>query len=118
MKKFLRIIGLIIISIVGVFYLSIVVGGFFEGESISADFESIGMLVLVILTIIGVAIAWIRVRIGAWAVLGVGIVFSIFGMLTAGGNRILAVLGAGGPLVIGSLLIILGLERSKPLAEG
>lgn len=117
MKKVLRILGLLIISVVAVFYLSIIIGGFFEGETITTDFESIGMLILVILTIISVIIAWIRTRIGAWVALGVGIVFSIFGVVTAGGNRILAVIGAGGPIVIGSLLIILGLDRSKSKAE-
>ena len=117
MKKVLRILGLIIISVVAAFYVLITVGGIFEGETISADFESLGMTVLIVLTVIGVIITWIRTRIGAWVVLGIGILFSVFGIVTAGGNRILAVIGAGGPLVIGSLLIILGLERSKSMEK-
>ena len=117
MKKVLRILGLIIVSVVALIYLAIVVGGFFEGETISTDFESVGMAVLVVLTIISVIIAWIRTRIGGWIVLGVGIVFSIFGVLTAGGNRILAVVGAGGPIVLGGILILLGLEPNKSAAK-
>jgi hypothetical protein len=118
MKKVLRILGLILISIIAALYLLIIVGGLFEQESISLEFESLGMLVLTLLTVISVVFAWVKTRIGVWIVLAVGILFTLFGLLTAGSNRILAVIAAGGPLVIGSLLIILGLERSKPAAEG
>ena len=113
MKKVLRIIGFVIITIVAAIYLLIIIGGLFEKEPIANDIKSIGMLILMLLTVISVAITWVKVRIGVWIVLFVGIVFSIFGVVTAGQNRILAVIAAGGPLVLGSLLILLGSERKQ-----
>jgi hypothetical protein len=113
MKKVLRIVGFVIITVVAAIYLLIIVGGLFEQEPISSDIESIGMLILTLLTVISVVLTWVRVRMGVWILLGVGILFSIFGVVTAGNNRILAVIAAGGPLVLGSVLIIFGLERKK-----
>ena len=113
MKKVLRIVGFAIITIIAAIYLLIIIGGLFENEPINNDIESIGMLILTLLTVISVLLTWIKVRIGVWFALGVGIVFSIFGVVTAGNNRILAVIAAGGPLVLGSLLILLGLERKQ-----
>jgi len=113
MRKVLRIIGFVIITIVAAIYLLIIIGGLFEKAPITNNIESIGMIILTLLTVISVAITWVKVRIGVWIVLFVGIVFSIFGVLTAGQNRILAVIAAGGPLVLGSLLIIIGLERKQ-----
>jgi len=113
MKKAARIIGLIIISLVAAFYLFIIVGGLFEEETLSFDFESLGMTVLSLSTVICVIVAWFKRRVGAWMVLVVGILFSIFGVITAGHNRWMAVLAAGGPLILGSVLILLGLERRK-----
>ena len=113
MKKVLRIVGFVIITIIAAIYLLIIIGGLFENDPITNDIESIGMLILTLLTVISVVLTWIKVRIGVWFALGVGIVFSIFGVVTAGQNRILAVIAAGGPLVLGSLLILLGLERKQ-----
>ncbi len=113
MKKVLRIVGFVIITVVAAIYLLIIVGGLFEQEPISPDIELIGMLILTLLTVISVVLTWIKVRMGVWILLGVGILFSIFGVVTAGQNRILAVIAAGGPLVLGSVLIILGLGRKQ-----
>lgn len=106
MKKTARIIGLIIISIIAAGLLFILVGGIFEGEPFSFDPESLGMALLSLLTIISVVLTWIKARIGVWFVLGAGVLFTIFALITAGSNHLLAVMSAGGPLIIGGLLVL------------
>jgi hypothetical protein len=108
MKKTARIIGLIMISVIAGGLLFITVGGIFEGAPISTDAETLGMAILSLLTIISVITAWVKVRIGVWFVLGAGILFVIFALVTAGSNRLLPVMTVGGPLIIGGLLILWG----------
>ena len=114
MKKAARIIGLIIISVIAGGLLFIMVGSIFEGEPISTDAESLGMAVLSLLTITSVITAWVKVRIGVWLVLGAGGLFTIFALITAGSNHLLAVMSVGGPLIIGGLLIFWGIHQKKP----
>jgi hypothetical protein len=111
MKKAARIIGLIIVSLVAALYLFIIVGSLFEGEPLSTDFESLGMAILSILTIVSAVLAWVKIRLGVWFVLTAGILFTIFALLTAGQNHLLAVMAAGGPLLISALLILLGIQK-------
>jgi len=108
MKKAARITGLIIISIIAAGLLFIMVGSIFEGEPISINFESLGMVFLGLLTVISVLLAWVRARIGVWFVLCSGFLFTIFALLTSGSNPLLAVMSLGGPLIIGGLLILWG----------
>ena len=114
MKRVARIVGLIIVSIIAGGLLLILVGGIFEGETLSLDFESLGMLFLGLLTLISAIMAWVKQDIGVWLVLVAGILFSIFALVTAGSNHLLAVMSAGGPLIIGGLLILLGRGITKP----
>ncbi len=111
MRKLARIVGYIIISIVAAILLFIVVGSLFEGEPISNNFESIGMVILSLSTIISVVLAWFKVRIGVWFVLVVGILFTIFALITAGSHHLLAVMTAGGPMIIGGILLLLSLKE-------
>lgn len=111
MRKVARIIGLFIISIIAGGLLFITVGGIFEGALISTDAETLGMAILSLLTIISVITAWVKVRIGVWLVLGAGILFTIFALVTAGSNHLLAVMTVGGPLIIGGLLIMWGTPK-------
>jgi len=113
MKKVARILGLIIINAIAAVYLMIIIGSLFEGETMTSDIESIGMAVLVGLTFITVVLTWFKRRLGAWLVLVVGILFTIFALVTAQRMQIIAVMAAGGPLIIGSVLILLGLESKK-----
>jgi hypothetical protein len=113
MKKVAQILGLVIINLVAAIYLLIILGGIFDGEPIQSDFESIGMAVLVGLTFITVVLTWFKRQLGAWSVLIIGILFTIFALITADRMQIIAVMAAGGPLIIGSLLILLGLESRK-----
>jgi len=114
MRRAARIIGLIIISIIAGGLLFITVGGIFEGAPISTDAEALGMAVLSVITIISVITAWVKVRIGVWLVLGAGVLFTIFALVTAGSNHLLAVMSVGGPLIIGGLLILWGIYQHKP----
>lgn len=110
MKKVLRIIGSCIVSIIAAFYLFIIVGSLFESQTISFDFESFGVVSLSILTIISAVVVWIKPNVGVWMVLAAGVLFTVFALVTAGRNYFMAVMGAGGPLIIGGLLILLGLK--------
>lgn len=114
MRKTVRIIGLIIISIIAGGLLFITIGDIFEGEPISTDAESMGMAVLSLLTIASVITAWFRIGLGVWLVLGAGILFSVFALVTAGSNHLLAVMSVGGPLIIGGLFILWGKHYKKP----
>jgi hypothetical protein len=113
MRKVLRILGLTIVSVVTAFYLFILFGSFFDPEPIDFNFESIGMAVLITLTAVSVIIAWFNRRVGVWLVLAVGVLFSVFGVITAGQRKWMAVLAAGGPLIVGGLLMLFGKEKRE-----
>ncbi|MFN2303851.1 MAG: hypothetical protein ACK2TV_08980 [Anaerolineales bacterium] len=113
MKKAARIIGLIIVTLIAGIYLFIIVGGLFERESLSMDIESLSMAILSIFTIASAVLAWIKMRLGVWFVLTAGVLFTVFALLTAGQNQLMAVMAAGGPLLIGGLLMLLGVEKSS-----
>jgi len=115
MKKLAQILGLILINFIAAVYFLIIGGSLFEGGPLPTDFESIGMAVLVALTIISVLLTWFRRQLGAWIVLVVGILFTIFALITAERMQLIAVMAAGGPLIIGSLLILLSLRYNKSL---
>ncbi len=108
MKKILRIVGSIIVTMIAALYLFIIVASLFEGEPISFDFEPLGMAFLSILTIISAVMVWVKVDIGVWMVLTAGVLLTIFALITAGRNHWMAVMSSGGPLIIGGVLILLG----------
>ena len=117
MKKAAKVIGLIIISMIAGGLLLIMIGSIFDGGSMTFDAESLGMAFLSLLTIISVLLTWIKTRIGVWSVLGSGLLFSIFALLTAGSNHLLAVMSFGGPLIIGGLLVLWGSNDRKAATE-
>ena len=113
MRRVARILGLIIVSIIAGGLLFILVGGIFEGEPLTLELESLGMLFLGLLTGISAVLAWVKQEIGVWFVLVAGILFTIFALATAGSNHLLAVMTIGGPLIIGGLLILWGRGQKK-----
>jgi hypothetical protein len=113
MKKVSRILGSGLISVVAAFYLFIIFGSLLEGEELSLDFEVLGITVLSILTVVSAVWVWVNARIGVWVSLVVGVLFSIFGLVTSGQNKWMAVLAAGGPIIIGSILILIGLKPEE-----
>ena len=115
MKKAVKVFGLIIISIIAGGLLLIMIGSLFEGESMTFDAESLGMAFLSLLTVISVLLTWIKTRIGVWFVLGAGLLFTIFALITAGSNHLLAVMSVGGPLIIGGLLVLWGSYDKEPV---
>jgi hypothetical protein len=112
MKKVLMWIGRILITIVGFYYLFILILGLFDAPAEPIELEGLGVVTFGILTLISIVLAYVRPRIGAWTVLGVGIGFSIFALLTAGRYFLGAVMVSGGPLVIGGLLLIFSLPKA------
>jgi len=113
MKKVPRILGLVIASMVAAIYLFIIIGGLFDPEPFSMSIESWGIVGLTLLTTASVIMALIKARTGVWMVLVVGVLFTIFGLVTAGNNRWMAVVAAGGPLLLGGLLMLWGLRLEK-----
>ena len=117
MRKVLRITGLIIVSIVAGFYLSFLIGSFFDSEPMKFTFASIGMAVMSVISAASVIVAWFNRRIGVWMVLGAGVLFSIFGVITAGQRKWMAIIAAGGPLIVGAVLMILGRSKETSIEE-
>lgn len=113
MKKVLRILGSVMISFFAAIYLFIMVGSAFDGEELSLTYESLGIIILGILTVISAVWVWVNPRTGAYVALIVGILFSIFGVVTAGQNWWMALLAAGGPIIVGSLMVIIELIPIK-----
>ncbi|MBG0788552.1 MAG: hypothetical protein H0S79_25980 [Anaerolineaceae bacterium] len=112
MKKVPRILGLIIASVVAGIFLAFSIGGIFENNETPLTFEDIGITALAILTTISAIFAWFKVKVGAWMMLVSGLLFAIFALLTAGGNRIIAMVPAGGAL-LSSLLLLWGVQLER-----
>ena len=68
---------------------------------------------LTLLTTASVIVAWIRPRLGVWMVLVAGVLFAIFGVVTAGQNKWMAVVAAGGPLILSGLLMFWGIHLEQ-----
>lgn len=113
MRKIPRMLGLVIASFVAAVYLFIMIAGLFDPEPLSLTNEGIGIIVLTLLTAASVIVAWFRPKLGVWLILGVGVVFTIFGLVTAGQNKWMAVVAAGGPLILGGLLLLWGLRLER-----
>lgn len=109
MRKLPRVLGLVIASLIAAVYFLIVIGGLFDPEATPPGVEGVGMTVLTLLTAASVIVAWFRLQLGVWLVLGSGAAFTIFGLVTAGRDRWMAVVAAGGPLILGGLLMLWGL---------
>lgn len=113
MGKILKVIGMTLISLVAVLYGLILIGGILEAPSLPSDAESWGMSVLTALVMVSAVVCWFRPHTGAWMVLVVGVLFSIFALVTAGQMHWIAVLASGFPLILGGGLMLLGLAHEK-----
>ncbi len=118
MKRIFQILGMIIVTLVAAFYLFILFGSLFDPQPIEYNFETVGMAVLIVLTATSVIVTWFNRRIGVWMVLAAGVLFSIFGVITAGQRKWMAVLAAGGPLIVGAILMLLGSKEKNPANGG
>ena len=110
MKKVLRYAGLALVTVVAAIYGFILVGGIVEGSTEPMNWEATGMAVLSSLAILSAAVSWFRLGIGAWMTLGVGVLFTIFALVTAGGMHLIAVMSSGFPLLLGSGMMLLSLR--------
>ncbi|MEA3327989.1 MAG: hypothetical protein U9R53_11915 [Chloroflexota bacterium] len=113
MKKVARITGVVIVTIVAASWLFIIIVSIFEGEKPTFDWESMGVTVLSLLTVVSAVLSWVKMPAGSWMTLVVGVLFSIFAAASAGHNHLFAVLVAGGPLILAAILMILGLKKSE-----
>jgi len=110
MKKVLRYLGLGLVTLVAGIYGMIMVGGLFEDSPTPPNWESLGMAILSSLAVLSVIVSWLRLRMGAWMVVGVGGLFTIFALVTAGRMHLIAVLASGFPLLLGGGLMLWSLR--------
>jgi len=83
MRKTACIVGGIIVSIVAVYCLVLVIVFVMGYADVPNNLETLGVIVLSVFTIIGAVIVWIRMKVGAWINLVLGILFIIFALITA-----------------------------------
>ena len=114
MNRVIRLLGLSLVTLVAGFYLFILMVGAVEGAQENLDFESLGMIILGLLTVASAVVAWLKMPIGGWVAVVVGVIFAIFAFFSAGHNRWLAVLVSGLPLAVGGGLMLISLrEKGK-----
>ena len=113
MKKIPCVLGLLISSVAAAAYLIVIIASLFDKEPLAFGPEALGIVILTLLTAASVIFAWIRPKGGVWMVLVVGVLFAIFGVVTAGQNKWMAVVAAGGPLVLSSLLMFWGIHLEQ-----
>jgi hypothetical protein len=110
MKKVLRYLGLGLVTLVAGIYGMIMVGGLFEDSPTPHNWETLGMTILSSLAVLSVIVSWLRLWIGAWMVVGVGVLFTIFALVSAGRMHWIAVMASGFPLLLGGGLMLLSLH--------
>jgi hypothetical protein len=108
-KKIVVWVGRIIATIMALYFGFILVLGVISPGQESITWESIGVIAFGLLTVISVVLSYFRKKMGAWVIGVVGVLFSIFALLTAGHNQFGAMMVSGGPLIIASLLMLLGM---------
>lgn len=111
MKKVARMIGLLFVSFFAIFFMVSTVLTVMEG-SFPLDTENLVAAILGVLLLISVLVAWFKVRTGVWLILGIGVLFSILGLIAGGSNRYFAAL-LGVIVFLSGLLILLGIPDKK-----
>ena len=108
-NKILRWAARVLGSLIAFFWFFIVIVNLITEPALPHDPESIIMTALIFCSVIGVVIAWFYEIPGGIVLLVIAFAHSINAVITAGHNKGLAVLIAGGPfLVIGILFILSG----------
>jgi lipoprotein signal peptidase len=110
MKKVIFWFGRIIVTIVALYFLTVILLSIVFPSDEPMSLESWGIFIMTGLVVAGTVFSFFRDRIGALILLGVGILFGIFALLTAGQNHFGAFMVSGGPIVIGSLLMLLSFK--------
>jgi len=113
MKKVLRYTGLALVTVVAAIYGFILIGSIFEGSTEPMNWESLGMAVLSSLAVLSAVVSWFWLGVGVWMTLGVGALFTIFALVSAGRMHIIAVMASGFPLLLGGGLMLLSLRINK-----
>ncbi len=96
------------------FWVLALVGSLIAEESVGeadARSESVAIVVLVLLNVVGVAVAFRRERLGGALVVATGTAFSLFALASAGHNHALAMLVSGGPFLVSGLLFLAASRR-------
>ncbi len=112
-KKILRYAGLALVTVVAALYGFILIGSLFEGSTAPMNWETLGMAVLSGLAVLAAVLSWLWLGVGAWMTLAVGVLFTIFALVTAGRMHLIAVMASGFPLLLGGGLMLLSLRIHK-----
>jgi len=78
----------------------------FSGNKIDVSLEGTILTIIIAMILVGFIIAWFQKRIGGIVMVIGAIVLSVFAYLTAGHNRLLAVLVSGIPFLISGVLFL------------
>jgi len=112
-NKILRWAARILGTLIASFWLFIVIVSIIIEPALPRDPESIIMTALIFCSVIGVVIAWFSEIPGGIVLLVIAFAHSINAIFTAGHNKGLAVLIAGGPFLVISLLFLLSGRDSQ-----
>jgi len=95
-----------ILGIVASVYWSVpVLGGIFSREPFTL--EGVILFVLVLTAILGFVISWHHVKLGATVMIVSATVLSVFAYITAGRNKLFAVLVSGIPFLISGVMLLI-----------
>lgn len=86
------------------------------GDALSGNpltLEGAVLATLVIIAVVGVAIAWRRERIGGMVTVVAAVALCVFAYITAGHNRGYAMAVSGGPFLLAGILFLVSWWRSK-----
>ena len=102
-------IGTLVAVLWGFIFVASVIGGEDEEPLLGAILTG-----LVLIAVVGVGIAWWRAGIGGTIVTIGAVALGVFAYVTAGYNKGLAVLTAGGPFLVSGILFLASWWLSRP----
>ncbi len=87
--------------------------GLVMGDAAAVSGEGITLSGLILFTILGLVIAWRNERAGGMIVIAGALALSVFAYVTAGHNKLLAVLVSGGPFLVSGVLFLASSRRRR-----
>ena len=104
-RNWIRWVARLLALIVGGLWLFISIVSTID-EGISRDWESLTMVAFMIAAPFVLAAAWKKEKIGGLILIGYSLLFSTFGYLSAGHNKLFAMMISGGPFLLVGLAFL------------